>query len=42
MQLERSLLQIPMTEQQLDGSQIGTSLKQMSGEAVPRNWSGPS
>jgi hypothetical protein len=35
MQVQRGLFQIAMTEQQLDCSQIGTRLEQMSREAVP-------
>ena len=37
MQVERGLFQIAMTEQQLDGTQIGTRLKQMSCEAVAKS-----
>ena len=36
MQVKRGLFQIAMTEQQLDCSQIGTRLEQMSREAVPK------
>src|SRR5205814_7408029 len=37
MQVERGLFQIAMTEQQLDGAQIGSRFEQMSGKAVPQS-----
>ena len=37
MQVDRGLLQVTMTQQQLDGSQVGTSFQQMGREAVPQS-----
>ena len=37
MQVERSLFQIAMTEQQLDGAKIGAGFEQMGGKAVPQS-----
>src|SRR5688572_893036 len=35
--IDRSLFQVAMPEQDLDGSQVRAGFEQMSGEAVPQN-----
>ena len=38
MQVDRRFLKVAMTQQHLDGAQVGTGFEQVCGEAVARVW----